>query len=1239
MPVMLPPPSNPLRLVGWAIVTHRYFDSIILVCIAINCFFMAIEDPVEAGNLLYFDIAYDTSLLISRILLWVFTIEALMKNLAFTPWGYLSGPDQAWNRLDFIIVVFGWLEEYPDFFKTMPFNIGFLRIFRVFRPLRTLGKMGSMKELISTLWICFDPLVDVMYLTIFVFFVFSVLGMELFRGQGSQRCILKGPTFDDDYPKTSDWTILPDDYTLPIEGRTCGGNFQCPTIDLGNGTRHVYECYHLGRNADQGILKQNQADGIIGYDNVGQAMLTVFVFCTLEGWVDGMYQFQDSFGWGVSTAYHVLLVLLGTFFCMNLALAVIADTFESAAEEAAAEEEEEEEEEKKKKINKNRAEERKAAAIEGDERKGAAAEDEEGRSEGEGEDALEEEARAPKPTNVVLCALWTVSYNASFNNFITLLILLNAITLALEHSRISCLPVTLMDDASASASASASANHDDEAWSAGGWAGPVPECIHQADTMSDEMAKFLVNTNYVFVVAFAVECFVKMGGLSPRHYFRDAFNSFDFLIVVVSFLEIAIRIKGLTALRCFRLARVFKMARSWGSLRAIIQSLLKALPAMTSLTVMLALYMFIAAVAGMQMLGPFIPYDSRSRFTDFGIALLTVFQMLTGENWNEVMFESITSTGGYAIVLYFVLIVLVGMFLVLNLFLAIMLSDFNCGEPPDFSISTAIKTFFPFSVTKEAETKKEEAAGGKDNNDDEIDDDDDDDDGDDEDEAAPTPAAAGDDATLRQKRELEQRGKHGSAEMVAIQKDLERSKRASAAAERMQLRGVSLGLFPTDSPVRLALMRVVRNPYFDHLILACILTGSVLLAVNGPTNDGDTRVWRYVCYVEFAFVIIFTVEMLFKILVQGFYFCPQGYLKDPWNMLDLVVVVVGWLTNDCLVVIPFGAEGVSALRTLRVLRVLRPLRVVQRMPGMRLVVMVLFECTPVFINICFVVFFFFAVFAIMGVQFFKGIFWYCNDGDVVDVDQCWGCFADEEGGNPHPLCPEGSSRRVWRNAKMNFDNTMNSLLTLYEVAGLEMWLDVMYSAMDGGSCARDARGVKDFPFGCQPQQEENATAAWFFVLFILVGVFIVMNLFVGAVVDKFNELKEANGGGALLKTEEQQQYCESIRLMARMRPFRVHLPPVRPDEHEGCRAWGLCVYHGRMACYRTVMWDTSGRGMGTTFDTLISLIVMLNILVMGMYYWKRLDAGVVMQLEANCVAMGDAKCDITEHQVFKIKEK
>ena len=110
---------------------------------------------------------------------------------------------------------------------------------------------------------------------------------------------------------------------------------------------------------------------------------------------------------------------------------------------------------------------------------------------------------------------------------------------------------------------------------------------------------------------------------------------------------------------------------------------------------MLFLYMFIAAVAGMQMLGNYIPYEERSRFTDFGIAMLTIFQMLTGENWNEVCFSAIVTTGGYYIVIYFVLVICVGNFLVLNLFLAIMLSDFNCGEPPDFSPGAAIGAVAP----------------------------------------------------------------------------------------------------------------------------------------------------------------------------------------------------------------------------------------------------------------------------------------------------------------------------------------------------------------------------------------------------------------------------------------------------------------------------------------------------------------------------------------------------------------
>ena len=71
--------------------------------------------------------------------------------------------------------------------------------------------------------------------------------------------------------------------------------------------------------------------GITGYDNIGQSMLTVFVSVTLEGWVDVMYLYQDTYSWGVSSIYHILLILLGSCFCFQLALAVIAENADDLA--------------------------------------------------------------------------------------------------------------------------------------------------------------------------------------------------------------------------------------------------------------------------------------------------------------------------------------------------------------------------------------------------------------------------------------------------------------------------------------------------------------------------------------------------------------------------------------------------------------------------------------------------------------------------------------------------------------------------------------------------------------------------------------------------------------------------------------------------------------------------------------------------------------------------------------------
>ena len=119
---------------------------------------------------------------------------------------------------------------------------------------------------------------------------------------------------------------------------------------------------------------------------------------------------------------------------------------------------------------------------------------------------------------------------------------------------------------------------------------------------------------------------------------------------------------------------------------------------------------------------------------------------------------------------------------------------------------------------------------------------------------------------------------------------------------------VSATTRPLSLLILLNASSLVRNPVFDNLILACILVGSVLLAVNGPTNDSDTPLWRAICFLEFAFVVLFTFEMAAKVVLQGFCFCPDAYLKDPWNVLDFVVVIVGWLTNECAVSLPTSTK-------------------------------------------------------------------------------------------------------------------------------------------------------------------------------------------------------------------------------------------------------------------------------------------------------------------------------------------
>eukprot|EP00657_Telonema_sp_P-1_P010085 TRINITY_DN4377_c0_g1_i1.p1 TRINITY_DN4377_c0_g1~~TRINITY_DN4377_c0_g1_i1.p1 ORF type:complete len:421 (+),score=130.40 TRINITY_DN4377_c0_g1_i1:2-1264(+) len=286
-----------------------------------------------------------------------------------------------------------------------------------------------------------------------------------------------------------------------------------------------------------------------------------------------------------------------------------------------------------------------------------------------------------------------------------------------------------------------------------------------------------------------------------------------------------------------------------------------------------------------------------------------------------------------------------------------------------------------------------------------------------------------------------------------------------------ELTGVSLWLFHPSNSFRLRMQQFVIHPLFDNVVLFLILISSITLAMDVPTLDEDSSLAGALTVMDIIFTTVFVIEMLLKIIVLGFVLDPNAYIRNEWNQLDFFIVLISVISVS-------GALDSGGLRSLRTLRALRPLRTIKRAPGLRCAVETIVRCLPPFFNIAIVSAVCYLIFAIMGVQFWAGKFWKCTDETVKNVTEC--------------IAAGGQ----WLNAPINFDNVLNGMLTLFEVASLELWLDVMYNSMDAPS-----------NIGEQPVMNCQWWSSVYYVVFIIIGSFLVMNLFVGAVVDTFGKVK------------------------------------------------------------------------------------------------------------------------------------
>ncbi|KAM8943946.1 voltage-dependent T-type calcium channel subunit alpha-1G isoform 28-T28 [Lycaon pictus] len=288
-------------------------------------------------------------------------------------------------------------------------------------------------------------------------------------------------------------------------------------------------------------------------------------------------------------------------------------------------------------------------------------------------------------------------------------------------------------------------------------------------------------------------------------------------------------------------------------------------------------------------------------------------------------------------------------------------------------------------------------------------------------------------------------------------------------------------IFPPQSRFRLLCHRIITHKMFDHVVLVIIFLNCITIAMERPKIDPHSAERIFLTLSNYIFTAVFLAEMTVKVVALGWCFGEQAYLRSSWNVLDGLLVLISIIDILVSMVSDSGTKILGMLRVLRLLRTLRPLRVISRAQGLKLVVETLMSSLKPIGNIVVICCAFFIIFGILGVQLFKGKFFVCQGEDTRNITN-------------KSDCTEASYR--WVRHKYNFDNLGQALMSLFVLASKDGWVDIMYDGLD-------AVGVDQ-----QPIMNHNPWMLLYFISFLLIVAFFVLNMFVGVVVENFHKCRQ-----------------------------------------------------------------------------------------------------------------------------------
>ncbi|XP_055884029.1 muscle calcium channel subunit alpha-1-like isoform X4 [Biomphalaria glabrata] len=1150
------------------------FEFLVLVTIFANCIALAIYTPYPQSDSNKINEALDT---IEYVFLVIFCLEAILKIIAY---GFVMHQGaylrNGWNALDFTIVIIGIISillNYLPWNQKLGFDVKALRAFRVLRPLRLVSRAPSLQVVLNSILRAMVPLLHIALLVIFVIIIYAIIGLELFCGHLHNACLKPNSTELYEYG----------------EGvRICGKGYTCEE----------------GAHCDLNGTYEGPNFGITNFDNFGLAMLTVFQCITMEGWTTVMYDVSRSLGSEWPWIYFVSLIIIGSFFVLNLVLGVLSGEFSKEREKAKARgdfqklrEKQQLEEDLRGYLDWITQAEDIDPEVEDEAEEGATPRHSCWKfsfakivSEIDSEEKVEEgETVEIQQTWFQQKRLYLQKLNRRYRRFcrkivksqafywaVIVLVFLNTIVLTSEH-------------------------YGQPEW----------------------LDNFQAIANLFFVVLFTFEMVVKMYSLGFQGYFVSLFNRFDSFVVVCSILEVILMYTdvfpplGISVLRCARLLRVFKATRYWSSLRNLVASLLNSMRSIASLLLLLFLFIVIFALLGMQLFGGKFNFDDgdkpRSNFDAFWPALLTVFQILTGEDWNVVMYNGIRSYGGTSspevmVCLYFVVLYIVGNYILLNVFLAIAvdnladaqsLTEIEEEKKEEKERTRSLRRSKSRSPNKEQEGGEEEGLDVNGNDNAET--------------AEKESNHLSRQPSSRSRRSQRQdsihsdhhvrldlspdhalSGEYRNSHKVPLRDDEEENEGTDEEEEETEGTGTedgegeedeeddeapssarprrmselhisskikpippfsSLFLFSPTNKFRIICHRICNHSYFGNFILVCILISSASLAAEDPLNATSERN-EILNKFDYVFTAIFSIEIIIKVVTDGLMLHKGAFCRNMFNILDIAVVAVS------LISFPIRSDKLNVVKILRVLRVLRPLRAINRAKGLKHVVQCVIVALKTIYNIMLVTFLLNFMFSVMGVQLFKGMFSKCTDESKLTEEECKGQFITYEPGNiKEPKLED----RKWEKNDFNFDDVTNGMLTLFTVSTFEGWPDLLYTSIDSNE---EGKG---------PIQNSKPAMAIFYFIFIIVIAFFMMNIFVGFVIVTFQ-----NEG------EQEYKNCELDKNQRKCIEFALKVKPI-------------CRYIPKARWQYKIWWFVTSQG----FEYGIFVLIMLNTLTLSMKYYNQ----------------------------------